>query len=449
LKNITRTLSSYIVASKYDALPADLRHEGVRAFVNWVGCAAGGVNEDNVQHALAFLLEFNGAPEATVVGRREKLDILNATLINSMSSGALTFNDTHYATVAHPTSPVAAAVMALAERKALSGTEFVHALILGNEIQCRVGNMLCVPPAECQVGWSMAGLVSGIGAAVAAAKVLGLDEAATAAAIGMAANQASGLREAHGTMASQFTPGHSARCGLVSALMAARGFTCSESMLEGPKGFAQAFAQHPNMDVAVDKLGEKFEMSTLAYKPYPCGFVIHPIIDACLEIAQKETLYATHIERIEISVNPLAVQLTDRPAPQNRNQALVSLQHWAVASLLYKAAGIAQVTEAVVHDSIVAALRHKVLVNCSDTIGREAASVRVILDGGRSVAARVQRCRGSAGRPLTDTDLTEKTRGQLLTVFPVAETERILADCWNIEEYSRVDPLCKQLAAVG
>ena len=444
---ITRTLSRYVAESQFDALPPEIKHEGVRAFVNWVGCAAGGSREDNVQRVLSLLIEFNGAPEATVVGRREKLDALNATFINSMSSGALVFNDTHYATVAHPTSPVAAALLALAERQPLSGTEFLHGLVLGDEIQCRVGNILCVPPAECQVGWSMAGLVSGIGAAVAAAKVMGLDEAGIATAIGLAANQAGGLREAHGTMASQFTPGHAARCGLMAAMLAARGFTCSATMLEGANGFAMAFGQRPNFDAAVEKLGQAYEMSSLAYKPYPCGFVIHPVIDACLEIAKTNTFDPARIECIELAVNPLAVQLANRPDPLNPNQALVSLQHWAAASLIFKAAGIAQLTGAAVHDSAVSALRRRIALTGDAATGREAASARVILADGTGLEAKVLHCRGSAGRPLTDADLSEKTRGQLLTVFAADTAERILAECWRIEQYPRVDALCRMFGA--
>ena len=231
MKPITRTLARYAHASQFDALPPAVRHEGARAFVNWIGCAAGGSREEDVQLMLKLLSEFNGAKDATVVGRSERLDALNAALINSMSSAALAFNDTHNATVAHPTSPVAAALLALAERQPLTGKELLHALILGIEIQCRVGNILCTPPAECQVGLSMQGLVGGIGAAVAAAKVMALDEDGITTAIGLAANQAAGLREAQSTMGSHFTPGHAARCGLMAASS-----KCSQALMASAIG---------------------------------------------------------------------------------------------------------------------------------------------------------------------------------------------------------------------
>lgn len=210
---------------------------------------------------LRFLAEFNGATEATVIGRGERLNILNAAFINAMSSAALAFNDTHFKTVAHPTTPVAAALLAIAERQPISGKELLHALILGVEIQCRVGNILCVAPAQSALGLSMQGLVGGIGAAVAAGKVLALDEAHMATAIGIACNQASGIRQAQSTMSSHYTPADAAHCGLTAALLAARGFECSDDMIEGAKGYAVSFARQPNFDAAIDKLGETFELS--------------------------------------------------------------------------------------------------------------------------------------------------------------------------------------------
>ena len=445
MTDISATLASYIASSTFEALPPAIRRDGARAFVNWVGCAAGGSREDIVERALGFLAEFGGAATATLVGRPEKLDALNATYINALSSTVLMFNDTHAATVAHPTGPVAAALLALAERCPLSGREFLHALILGIEIQCRVGNILCVPPAECAAGLSMGGLVGGIGAAAAAAKVLGLDAEGTATAIGLAANHATGLRQAHASMANSLTPAHAARCGLMAALMAARGVTCSESMIEGPKGFAASYANRPNLESAVDGLGRKFEIAALSYKPYPAGFVSHPVIDVCLEIAQQDGFDAFRVERIELTVNPLVAKLMDRPEPENLAEAVMSIQHWAAVSLGCRAAGVAQTTEAVARMPRVLELRRRVALKFDPATGSDAARVEVLLKDGAKREASVLHCRGSAERPLSDDDITEKTCGQLLTVFSAELAESIIAECWRIEEIPRAGALCESL----
>jgi 2-methylcitrate dehydratase PrpD len=446
LRRITRELARYVHTSRFDALPLAVRREGVRAFVNWVGCAAGGSREANVAHVLAVLAEYNGAQNTSIVGHHDKLDMLNAAFINAMSSAALAFNDTHYATVAHPTSPVAAALLALAERQPISGIDFLHALILGIEIQCRIGNILFTKPAECNIGLSMAGLVGGIGAAVATAKAMGLNETGIATALGHAANQAGGLRESHTTMGSQFTPGHTARCGLMSALLAARGFTCSDTMLEGEKGFGVSFGARPNFDAAVEGLGKTFEITTLAYKPYPCGFVVHPTIDACVDLARANTFNAEDIARVELTVSPLAAKLADRAEVSDRNQTLVSLQHWAAASIICKIAGLAQMDDAVVHDPAIARLRRKVAITINTTFGSETAAVRIVLKNGQTFETHVAHCRGSIGRPLSDDEVSEKTRAQCLLVFTDEKTEQLIGDAWRIESNAAVGEFARQLA---
>ena len=446
---VTRILARYAASSRYEALPPAVQQEGLRAFVNWVGCAAGGAREEVVDCMMDVLAEYDGGPQATVIGRRERLDALNAALVNSLSSAALSFNDTHYETVAHPTSPVAAAALALSETRPVSGRELVHAIILGVELQCRAGLVLCKRPAEVSVGLSMQGLVGGLGAAVAAGKLMAFGEDAMCRAIGHAVNQSAGLREAHATMGSPFTPGHMARCGLFAALLAERGLTINDTMIEGVKGFAASYGSNANPEAAIDRLGESFEILSLAYKPYPSGFVTHPVIDVCLDIARNRSYDPAAIERVELAVNPLTIKLCNRPAPKDRAQAMVSFQHWAAVSLIHKAAGVAQVTEAMVHDPSVSALRSKIIADGRDDIDREAASVRVLLRDGTSLASSVERCIGAAGRPISDEDVTRKTRGQLQTVYADAATERIIDEAWRIANAPRMADFCRLLSDIA
>ena len=167
---VTRELARYAVESRFEDLPEAVRHEGERAFVNILGCMLGGAKAPGIDRLLAALQEFSGRREATLIGRGQRADILLATLVNAHSQGVNAFNDTHLATVAHPTGPVAAPILALSERQPVTGSEFLHALILGIEIQLRVGNILVTPPAKCPVGVSTQSILGVIGAAVASAK---------------------------------------------------------------------------------------------------------------------------------------------------------------------------------------------------------------------------------------------------------------------------------------
>ncbi len=148
---VTRELARFVVESRWASIPAAVTHEARRALLNWAGCALGGCRDESVDIALAALCEFAGPPQATLLGRSERTDILNAAALNALSSNILDFDDTHLRTVIHPTVPVAAALLALAERTRVSGDHFLHAFILGVEVECRIGN--AISPEHFSAGW--------------------------------------------------------------------------------------------------------------------------------------------------------------------------------------------------------------------------------------------------------------------------------------------------------
>ncbi|HEV7803137.1 MAG TPA: MmgE/PrpD family protein, partial [Burkholderiales bacterium] len=220
---ITRELARFVVESRWITIPEAIRHEGRRALLNWAGCALGGCRDETVDTALKALSDFAGPPQATLFGRSERTDILHAAALNALSSNILDFDDTHLRTVIHPTVPVAAAVIALAERLRVTGAQLLHAFILGIEAECRVGN--AISPEHYDAGWHITATCGIFGAAAACAKLLELDTQKTAWAFGLAANQAAGTTGAHGSMTKSWNMANAARNGLVAALLAAKNFT--------------------------------------------------------------------------------------------------------------------------------------------------------------------------------------------------------------------------------
>ncbi len=445
MSDITHKLAAFAAQSQRQDLPDAVWHDGRRAFVNYVGCVLGGCREPGTSISLKTLARFAGPGEATVVGFDRKLDALTAAFVNSTSSSVHSFNDTHFQTVAHPTSPVAAALLALAEIRPISGATLIHALILGIELQCRVGQMLVTLPAQVSDGLSMAGLVGCIGAAVAVGRAIGLDTDKMTTAIGIAANQSAGLRQAHASMSSHFTAGNTSRAGLLAALLAEDGFSCGSGMLEGPKGFAACYSSHPNPEAALVGLGTHWEILANAHKPYPCGFVIHPVIDACLKIVSQHTLDAAAISDIHLTVNPLVLTLCDRPSPNNRLQALVSTQHWAAVSVLHRQAGLRQGTEEQVHNPLVAALRAKVRMTGSESYGRDAARADITLSSGETLSADILHCRGSEKRPMTDGELDTKFLDQAATVLTANNALELLRASWVVDTEMNAGTIMRQI----
>ena len=222
MNDMTRRLAQFIVDSRWSGIPKEVRHEAKRALLNWLGCALGGCNDAAVDTALGALREFAGPPQATVLGRRERLDILNAALVNGIGSNILDFDDTHLRTVIHPTVPVAAAIIALAEHRPVTGAQFLHAFILGVETECRIG--IAVTPEHYDIGWHITATCGVFGAAAACGKLLQLNEQQMTWALGIAATQASGLTSMLGSMCKPYNMGHAARNGLAAALLAQKEF---------------------------------------------------------------------------------------------------------------------------------------------------------------------------------------------------------------------------------
>lgn len=446
---VTRPLVRYLVQSRYEDLPERVRHEGVRAFHNSLGCMLGGCQETLIERALATLEEFSGPPQATVIGLGRRVDAPTAAMLNTMSNFVHSYNDTHLATVAHPAGAPTAGLLALAETRQASGQEVVHALVLGIEVACRMANVIAAPPAQCHVGLSTHGVTNVIGTAVAAAKLMGLSEDQMVWAIGLAVTQAAGIRSSQGSMGSKIIGGQAARSGLMSAYLAAKGFTNSEQPIEGPKGYAAVLANPSNPAAAIDRLGSHFEILNLSYKPYPSGIVNHPGADACIRLANDNQLDPATVESVHLRVHPLTVHLCNRQQPKDRDECLVSAQHWAAVALLYRRAGLREATEQCATDPAVAALRARITLEADDNMPAEATTVTVTLKDGRTLRHHLAQCIGSLGRPMTDANLDEKFRGQASMVLPPDQVEALRLQCWDIAKAPDVGALVRRFFLPG
>src|SRR5579872_7204093 len=446
MREITAELARWVAATSYDALPDLVRREARRTFVNFVGCALGGSQHPAVTIALATVDELSGPRQATVIGRRERLDVASSAFVNCMSSAVHTFDDTHLKTILHPGGPVSAAVSALAEREqAVSGRALMLAITLGVEVACRVGNMLSLPPARHNISLFMTGVVGGIGAAAASARLMGLDANGVQRAIGIAAAQSGGIREMHGTMCSSFVPGNASRSGLFAALLAARGFTTAARSLEGPKGLGNVFGAPANPEIVLEKLGIDYEILFNTYKPYPCGIAIHPAIDAAIEIIERHRPDPAAIARIETVLNPVGATLTGRASPSNSLEAQVSVPHWAAATFVRGAAGIPESEDNCVRDPNVLSLRDRVAVIGDPGVAPSECRMTVSLANGSVLRSHILHCRGSHQRPLTDPELSQKFLAQAAPVL--GESSELLARCWDVEAMPDVRPLFAASAA--
>ncbi len=423
-RTLTDRLVDFIVQSRWIDIPQPVQHDARRALINVIGTAVGAAHDDAIEKLVATLASFDGAASAKLIGRPERMDALNASFVNAASANVMDFDDTHHPTVIHPTSPIAPALFALCEGNAVSGEDLLHALTIGIEIACRLGN--AVTPRHYVHGWHITSTCGGVGAAAACAKLLGLNADQTRAALGLAANQACGLVESLGSMAKSVSVGSAARNGLFSVLLAQRGFTAAAQTLEGIRGFIPVFGIDAQPDALVEDLGERWEVRHNAIKPYPNGVVLHPVVDACLEIRARESLSPDMIAGVHIRGNPLLRQRADRASPRSGREAAVSAQHTAAVCFLYGEAGVRQYTDRSVAEPSVQKLGALVTVEERSDIAVEAAAVHVRTIDGRTLDAFVPHALGSLQRPMSDAQLDGKVRD--LSRFADVSDER--TDAW-------------------
>ena len=427
MTDTTKALAAFV--HDCNVLPDAVATEATRAFVNFIGCALGGAHHDAGDRTVKAALPLANGGAATLLGRTERLGPLDAALVNCQASAAHAFDDTHLATVIHAAGPIAAPLLAEAERRPVTGAAFQTAFAIGIEVACRVGAMLTVPPADAQLGWYMTSVAGPIGAAAGVARLLGLTEQQTTMALGLAAASSAGFRQTHGSMCTSLLPGHGARSGYWAALLAEQGVTASDHTLEGANGFAQMFAPSAHLPHATDRLGEHWEMLSNVAKPYPCGIVIHPIIDGCLDIAGTPGFDAAQIASIKLGVHPLCLRLTDRPNPPGNQLAQVSLQHWTAAVLVRGAAGIPEGADEAVQDPAIQSVRALIDAQPDASVGRDGAVVVVEMRDGARHERRIEHGIGSLDRPMTDAELDAKFMDQARLSIPAANATTLLELC--------------------
>jgi 2-methylcitrate dehydratase PrpD len=411
VKDVTRRLARYVVSARAEDLPASVRVEATRTLLNWTGCAVGGSRHATVDIAISALSPFSGAAQATILGRRERMDIMHAALMNGISSHVFDFDDTHLRTVIHPAGPVASAILALSEYRPVSGADFVNALVLGAEVECRIGN--AVYPAHYDVGWHITGTVGPFGAAAAAGKLLHLSEQQMVWALGLAATQPVGLREMFGTMTKSFHPGRAAQNGLTAALLASKDFTSSSQGIEAPRGWASVLSTARNYAAITENLGGHYEISENSYKPFPCGVVIHPAIDGCIQLRKQYKLSSDQIERVELKVHPLVLELTGRKMPQTGLEGKFSVYH-------------------AVRNAGTVALRERVVAAIDPAIAEDQVRITIVMKDQRRLEKYIEHCAGSARNPMTNAQLEAKFTGLADGILPADQTRRLMELCWNV-----------------
>jgi 2-methylcitrate dehydratase PrpD len=458
---VTDEVAAFVAAARTRDIPADVAHLAQRSVLDGIGLALAGSASECCAIARRYLEGLGIARDSgsTVIGTPLRLPARFAAFANGIAIHADDYDDTQlavardrvYGLLTHPTAPALPPALALAERDRRSGADLMLAYQLGVEVECKVAEAIL--PRHYQDGFHSTATCGSIGAAAAAAKLLGLDREATRRALSIGATQAGGLRENFGTMTKPFHAGRAAENGVVAAEIAALGFTASPRALEADRGFFRAAGGGYSPEMIVGRLGDPwtFQRPGISIKPHPSGSLTHPGMAVMMDLIRAHDIRPERVRRVAVGTNHNMPNALIHHRPTDELQAKFSMEFCMAILLLDRAAGLDQFTDAVVNRPDVQAMIGRVHFGVhpeAEAAGfdRMTTIVEVELDDGAVIAGRADFGKGSPANPMTDAELAEKFRQCAAWGGLDGERSRaLLALLWRLEELADVNQLTRLL----
>jgi 2-methylcitrate dehydratase PrpD len=427
----TKQFGAFLARFRFEDLSERAVHEARRGLIDWIGCALAGSTHPTIDKLLTVLTAISGKPQASVLGRKRKLGLMEAALANGQMGHMLDYDDTHMGgVVLHTSGPILAALLPLIELGGVSGRDFICAYAAGFEAGVRVGQSA---PGHHAGGWHLTGTLGSIAAGAAAARLLHLDAPRMIHALGIAATQAAGMQQNRGTMCKSFHAGKAASNGLLAALLAEQGFDSTDEMIEGKRGFCRIYSDKAAPELVLEELGARWEIARNGHKPYACGVVLHPALDAMIALRGTRVRTPAEIERVELSVHPFAVRITGLADPATGLQSKFSIYHAAAVAYLDGCAGIAQFTDERAAMADVVALRGKIEARIDETLAKDQAAATLIATSGERVETRVEHASGTVENPMSDRAIEDKFMANAAPIIGEERARQLAAAAWSLD----------------
>lgn len=405
----------------------------------------GGANEESSRILRRRFRPQKKTGGATALGSKTKFSTEYAALINGVQGHVLDYDDAQLTTLpsrpmgqqTHPTAPVLAAALALAETRRAGGSALLASYIVGVEVACRLGD--AVDPSHYLDGFHPTGTVGAFGAAAACAHLLKLQPKSIRHALGIAGTFASGLRANRGTMAKGLNAGRAAENGVIAATLAADGFTASENIFGDPMGFFSA-ACRGRVVPKLLKFGKPFFFANpgVAIKLYPCAGVLHPALDVTRNLRARYGIEAPNVEQIRVSLDADAALPLVYENPKDSLQAKFSLNFAVAVAIVDGDAGLKQFTAGRVRDAKIKRLMERIDLVCVPTQKEKHAigidtEVAIRMRGGTVHRGRAAVARGHPSLPASRAEIEEKFRQCADGALPARQIADFLNDFWSVE----------------
>ncbi len=457
---LTRHVADFVCRSAAEDLPDEVVALGKKSILDGLGLAVSGSAAQSgvlvLQHLASLAL---GAGPATVIGTSLKTAPRFAAFANGVGIHADDYDDTQlavapdrvYGLLTHPTAPSLPAALAMGEALGASGLAVMLAYHLGVEVECKIAE--AINPRHYQTGFHATATCGTFAAAAASARLMGLDQDATARAMSIAGSQSAGLRENFGTMTKPFHAGRSSESGVVAAQFASLGWTATDKILEAPRGFFSAAGGGYDPNAIAGRLGDPWTFASpgISIKPHPSGSLTHPGMTEMGRLIRDNGITADRVARVRVGTNSNMPNALIHHRPRNELQAKFSMEFCMAILLLEGRAGLNEFTDEVVLREDVQRMIERIDFVVDDEAERAGyhkmtTMIDIELTDGRRISGRADFGKGSPVDPMSYDEVAEKFRECVeFARFPRSRAETVVGMVRDLETLPSIDRLMAAL----
>lgn len=438
---MSSTITSEVVGFllKGGSPPTPVRKEAVLHIIDGLGLMLAGSRTESASILRDFVRDERREGPSTVVGFGFTSSASDAALVNGVSAHADDYDDTQlstspdriYGLLTHPTTPVLAAVLAVAEKIGSSGDSLLDAFIAGFEVECKLAET--IRPEHYKRGFHSTGTFGAFGACAASALLLGLEEEELRYALGIVASLSSGIRANFGTMTKPLHAGRAASNGVVASMLAKRRFTADKNALDGKWGFMSILGGGYDAEKIVGKMGNPYSIINpgASIKMYPCGSLGQPSMDTMLEMVVGEHLKPEDVREVRLRAGPNILEPLRYERPVDELQAKFSLQFGLASILVRRRAGLREYTSEFLNSQEMKEAMEKVKTILDPEVAsmgtdKMRSIVEVKLRDGRVLRKLADTARGTPEKPLKDSEIDDKFRQCAGFVLEEKQIEQVL-----------------------
>ncbi|WP_085993078.1 MmgE/PrpD family protein [Oceanobacillus senegalensis] len=448
---LSKELATYIMETNYDDFPDEVVEFTKLCILDYFGSAIAGSTKAPVQMIHDFAIEMGGTPQATLV-TGGKTSVAQAALVNGASSHIVELDDIHKASIIHAATVVVPAALAVAEWKKLSGKDLITAVIIGYEVGFRIGE--AVTPSHYYY-WHNTATCGTFGATAAVAKLLNLNEEQIIHALGSAGTQAAGLWEfiEDGAMSKQLHPGKAAMNGVISGLLAQKGFTGASKILEGDRGFFQAMSETFDESKVTNQLGNKFKIMENGFKIHASCRHTHHAMDLLIDLKKEKGISEDDIKGVRVKTYQVALDITDNDNPNTEYASKFSLQYCTALALVKGEGGLDAFNQDTLWNGKIRNLMKKVQVEVDPEINdnypeKWGVIVEVSFTSGEKIIKQTDYPKGDPENPVFGSELREKFL-KLATELSEDERRNLANQVLDLENVSEVGEIFRLFDRAG